>query len=79
MRRRWRLGVDRRDCWVGVFAGDLYLYICPLPMLVLRIERAAAVRHRRFLADRAALYAFALSALEEQDQPPLPPLPGHWS
>jgi hypothetical protein len=32
---------EPRDVWVGVFVGESAIYVCPLPMLVIRWRREA--------------------------------------
>lgn len=43
-RRRLRFGrlsvyVEPRDLWVGVYVAPAALYVCPLPLLVLKWNR----------------------------------------
>ena len=33
---------DRNDWWVGVYRGPHHWYVCPLPCIVFRFDRAAA-------------------------------------
>lgn len=35
---RW-IGFEPRDCWVGAYIGPNTIYVCLLPMVVLRIPR----------------------------------------
>lgn len=42
--RRLRFGrltvyVEPRDIWIGAYVAEEYVYVCPLPMIVLRWER----------------------------------------
>lgn len=46
MKRRWyflhgrlQVYVEPRDMWVGAYLAENYLYVCPLPLLVVRWER----------------------------------------
>lgn len=41
---RFRVYLEPRDLWVGVYVGDEAVYFCPLPCLVFRFgKRRAAV------------------------------------
>lgn len=43
-RLRWRrcsLYLEPRDVWIGVYVARQAVYVCPLPMLVIKWERAA--------------------------------------
>lgn len=42
--RRLRLGrlavyIEPRDVWIGVYVAPVAIYVCPLPLLVLRWTR----------------------------------------
>ena len=48
MKRRLRLGrlsvyVELRDVWVGAYIARDAIYVCPLPLLVLRWDRPTGV------------------------------------
>lgn len=34
-----KIYVDLRDWWVGVYIAPTYVYVCPLPCVVLRFRR----------------------------------------
>jgi hypothetical protein len=36
---RLKVYFEPRDVWVGVYVGLLYVYVCPLPFLVIRWKR----------------------------------------
>ncbi len=40
---RLQVYVEPRDVWVGVFVAPAAVYVCPLPMLVVRWRRARSV------------------------------------
>lgn len=45
MTRRLRLGrlavyLEPRDLWIGVYVAPAAVYVCPVPLLVLRWSRA---------------------------------------
>jgi hypothetical protein len=31
--------IEPRDIWVGVYVAEDYVYVCPLPLCVIRIDR----------------------------------------
>lgn len=66
MRRRWRLRIDTRDLWVGAFVDTDYLYLCPLPCVVLRVERRATTAWRERVAGLDHEAAARAAALEDQ-------------
>lgn len=37
--RRWRLEFQPRDMWVGVYIARSDIYVCLVPMLVIRWRR----------------------------------------
>lgn len=39
MRRQIKVYLEPRDAWIGVYVAELFVYICPLPFLVIRWER----------------------------------------
>jgi hypothetical protein len=39
--RNLRVYVDLRDWWVGYYRGDRHHYVCPLPTVVIRWDRAS--------------------------------------
>lgn len=49
---RLSIYIEPRDIWVGVYVAPTAIYVCPLPMLVLRWDRGALIRARK----RAAAY-----------------------
>lgn len=49
MSRRLRFGrlavyLEPRDVWIGVYVAPGAVYVCPLPLLVLRWTRTATTR-----------------------------------
>lgn len=40
--KRVSVYLDFADWWVGVYIGPNHLYICPLPMVVVRVVRATS-------------------------------------
>jgi hypothetical protein len=38
-RRRWRIRLDKRDVWIGMFYNENMVYICPLPCVVISYVR----------------------------------------
>jgi hypothetical protein len=38
-RGRVEVYFDRRDLWIGVYVSEQAIYLCPLPVLVVRISR----------------------------------------
>jgi hypothetical protein len=39
LRGRVEVYVEPRDLWVGAFVSEDAIYICPIPMMVVRISR----------------------------------------
>ena len=37
--RRWRVYLEPRDIWIGVYVARDAIYVCPLPFLVIRWQR----------------------------------------
>jgi hypothetical protein len=41
-RHRVEIYAEPRDIWVGVFVSPAAVYVCPVPMLVIRWQRGRA-------------------------------------
>lgn len=39
LRGRLYIYVEPRDAWVGAYVAEDYVYVCPLPFVVLRFAR----------------------------------------
>jgi hypothetical protein len=39
LRGRLVLYIEPRDLWIGAYVAEDYVYVCPLPLLVIRWER----------------------------------------
>lgn len=44
LRRRVEVGFEPKDIWVGMYVVPTAYYICPLPMILIRVARGPAVR-----------------------------------
>lgn len=33
--------IEPRDAWIGVYLAEYQVYVCPVPFLVIRIDRRA--------------------------------------
>lgn len=45
LRGRLKIYIEPVDIWIGVYIGEDYVYVCPLPCLVFRWARALASRN----------------------------------
>lgn len=42
--RRLVIYIEPVDIWIGVYVSDTHVYVCPLPLLVIRFERRSRCR-----------------------------------
>jgi hypothetical protein len=45
-RGRVEIYLEPRDIWVGVYVAEDAVYVCPLPMMVIRVSRGRKGRAR---------------------------------
>lgn len=38
-RGRLNIYIEPRDAWIGAYVAEDYVYVCPLPFVVLRFDR----------------------------------------
>lgn len=48
-RGRIALTFEPRDIWIGAYVAEDYVYVCPLPLLVVRWERRDSWRMTQFV------------------------------
>lgn len=36
---RWQIYIEPRDLWIGAYVAEQAVYVCPVPLVVIRIDR----------------------------------------